>query len=52
VRKPDAIPAPIKKLKLYIVATKLKKWPITTSTIMDETNSGEEISLVDKSGNK
>ena len=46
------MPTPIKKLKLYIVATKSKKWPIITSTIMDKTNSGEEMSLVDKSGNE
>jgi hypothetical protein len=52
VRKHDAIPAPAKKLKLYIVATKSKKRPIATSAIIDETNSSEETSLVDKSGNE
>jgi hypothetical protein len=52
VRKPDAMPAPAKKPKLCIVATKSKKRPITTSAIIDETNSGEETSLVDESGNK
>jgi hypothetical protein len=52
VRKPDVIPAPVKKPKLYIVATKSKKWPITTSAIIDETDSSEETSSVDKSGNK
>jgi hypothetical protein len=46
------MPAPVKKLKLYIVATKLKKRPIATSAIIDETNSGEEMSLVDELGNK
>jgi hypothetical protein len=51
-RKPNIIPTPAKKLKLRIVATKSKKWPIITSTITDETNSGEEISLVDESGNE
>jgi hypothetical protein len=51
-RKPNVIPAPIKKLKLYIVATKSKKRPIVTSAIIDETNSGEETSLVDESGNE
>jgi hypothetical protein len=52
VRKPDTIPAPAKKLKLHIVATKSKKRPIATSAIIDKTNSGEEISLVDESGNE
>jgi hypothetical protein len=51
-RKLDVIPTPVKKLKLYIVATKLKKRLIATSAIMDETNSGEETSLVDESGNE
>jgi hypothetical protein len=51
-RKPNIIPTPVKKLKLYIVATKLKKRPIATSAIIDKTNSGEEISLVDESGNE
>jgi hypothetical protein len=46
------MPTPAKKLKLYIVATKSKKWPIITSTIIDETNSGEETSLVDELGNE
>jgi hypothetical protein len=52
VRKPNTIPTPVKKPKLYIVATKSKKWPIITSAIIDETNSSEEISLVDESGNE
>jgi hypothetical protein len=52
VRKPNIIPTPAKKPKLYIAATKSKKWPIVTSAIIDETNSGEETSLVDESGNK
>jgi hypothetical protein len=51
-RKPNVIPAPVKKPKLYIVATKSKKWPIITSAIIDETNSGKETSLVDESGNE
>jgi hypothetical protein len=51
-RKLNAIPAPVKKPKLRIVATKSKKRPIATSAIMDETNSGEETSLVDESGNE
>jgi hypothetical protein len=46
------MPTPVKKLKLCIVATKLKKWPIITSAIIDETDSGEEMSLVDESGNE
>jgi hypothetical protein len=52
VRKLNVIPAPIKKLKLRIVATKSKKRLIVTSAIIDETNSGEETSLVDESGNE
>jgi hypothetical protein len=52
VRKPDVMPAPVKKLKLYIAATKSKKRPIATSAIIDETDSGEEISSVDESGNE
>jgi hypothetical protein len=52
MRKPNIIPTPVKKLKLYIVATKSKKRLIVTSTIIDETNSGEETSLVDESGNE
>jgi hypothetical protein len=51
-RKPNIIPTPAKKLKLRIVATKSKKRPIVTSAIIDETNSGKEISLVDESGNE
>jgi hypothetical protein len=51
-RKPNAIPAPAKKPKLRIVATKLKKRLIATSAITDETDSGEETSLVDKLGNE
>jgi hypothetical protein len=51
-RKPNVIPTPVKKLKLYIVITKSKKRPIVTSAIIDETDSGEETSLVDKSGNE
>jgi hypothetical protein len=46
------MPAPIKKPKLYIVATKSKKRPIITSATTDETDSGEETSLVDESGNE
>jgi hypothetical protein len=52
VRKPNVMPAPVKKPKLYIVATKSKKRPIITSAIIDETNSGEEMSLVDELGNE
>jgi hypothetical protein len=51
-RKLNVMPTPVKKLKLYIVATKSKKWLIATSAIMDETNSGEETSLVNESGNE
>jgi hypothetical protein len=46
------MPALVKKPKLYIVATKSKKRPIITSAIIDKTNNGEEISLVDESGNE
>jgi hypothetical protein len=52
VRKPNAMPAPAKKPKLYMAAAKSKKRPIATSAIMDETDSGEETSLVDESGNE
>jgi hypothetical protein len=52
VRKPNVMPAPAKKPKLYIVAAKSKKRPIITSAIIDETNSGEETSSVDESGNE
>jgi hypothetical protein len=52
VRKLDVMPTPVKKPKLRIAATKSKKRPIITSAIIDETNSGEETSLVDKSGNE
>jgi hypothetical protein len=52
MRKPNAAPALIKKLKLYIALTKSKKRLIITPIIPDETESGEETSLVNKSENK
>jgi hypothetical protein len=51
-RKPDAMPAPAKKPKLRMAAAKSKKRPIATSATMDETDSGEETSSVDESGNE
>jgi hypothetical protein len=51
-RKPNAMPAPVKKPKLHIAATKSKKRPIVTSAITDKTNSSEETSSVDESGNE
>jgi hypothetical protein len=52
MRKPDIAPALVKKLKLYIAPAKSKKRPIITPITPDETESGEETSLVDKSENK
>jgi hypothetical protein len=52
MRKPDAAPALVKKLKLYIVPTKSKKRLIITPAILDETKSSEEISLVNESENE
>ena len=52
MRKPNAAPALIKKLKLRIAPAKSKKRPIITPAIPDETKSGEEISLVNKSENE
>jgi hypothetical protein len=52
MRKPNAAPALVKKLKLYIAPTKSKKRPIITPVILDETESGKEISLVNKLKNK
>ena len=52
MRKPDAAPALIKKLKLYIAPAKSKKRPIITPAILDETESSEETSLVNELENE
>jgi hypothetical protein len=52
MRKPDVAPALIKKLKLRIIPTKSKKRPIIILAIPYETESSEEISLIDKSENE
>ena len=52
MRKPDAAPALIKKLKLRIAPAKSKKRLIITPAILDETESGEETSLVEELENE
>jgi hypothetical protein len=52
MRKLDAAPALVKKLKLRIIPAKSKKRPIITPVILDETENGKEISLIDKLENE
>jgi hypothetical protein len=52
MRKPNAVLALIKKLKLYIIPIKSKKRLIITPAILDKTKSGKETSLVNELENK
>jgi len=52
MRKPDVMPALVKKLKLRIAPAKSKKRPIITPITPDKTKSGEETSLVNELENK
>jgi hypothetical protein len=51
-RKPNATPALIKKPKLRTALAKSKKRSNITPTILGETESSEETSLVDESENE
>ena len=52
MRKPDAAPALIKKLKLRIAPAKSKKRLIITPATTNETESSDKTSLIDELENE
>jgi hypothetical protein len=52
IKKPNATPAYIKKLKASIIATKSKKRPIITPATINKTKSSDKTSLINELENK